>query len=390
MIAGVSAARLADVVPRFHGGRRTAVAAVVAAVALLAGPARAEEPGFTPVKLTVAPIPTFRSGGTETVFGTLRFRGGLVLASHDPRFGSLSGLDLAPDGRLVAIADTGYWFVGRLEEENGRPTGIADAAIAPLLDDAGRPLIGKSHGDAESLRIVPADGRAAAYVAFERSNVVRRYRTPPDFDLAHGEPVALPKPVSRLPRNEGLEAIAVAPKAGPLDGALVLIAEHALDAAGNHRGFIVGGPRSGTFTIVRSGEFDVTDAAFLPGGDLLVLERRFSYSAGVAMRLRRFAGADVKPGAVLDGPVQFEADMRFDIDNMEGLAVRTGEGGETIIDIVSDDNQNHLFQRTILLQFALTGGPVAPSAAAPAVAGPSMEPALPVPPVPRDRPQARN
>jgi hypothetical protein len=37
---------------------------------------------------------------------------------------------------------------------------------------------------------------------------------------------------------------------------------------------------------------------------------------------------------------------------MEGLAVRDGPGGETLITIVSDDNQNRL-QRTLLLQFAL-------------------------------------
>lgn len=375
MTAGVPAAPSPALRHWHRAAVRIGLAGAVAVFATLAASAvETAGPGFVPVKVTAAPILTFRPGGTETVFGALRFRGGLVLSSSDPRFGSLSGLDIAPDGRLVAVADTGYWFVGRLEEKDGRPAGIAEAAIAPLLDEAGRPLTGKAKGDAEALRVVGAGGRATAYVAFERSNVVRRYRTPPDFDLARGDLVALPKPVSRLPANEGLEAVAVTPEAGPLGGALVLIAEHALDAAGNHRGFIVGGPRSGTFTLVRSGAFDVTDAVFVPGGDLLVLERRFSYATGVAMRLRRFAGADLAPGAVLDGPVQFEADMRYDIDNMEGLAVRSGPSGETLIDIVSDDNQNHIFQRTILLEFVLTGGPVPPAAP-------------PLVPVPRPRPR---
>ena len=44
--------------------------------------------------------------------------------------------------------------------------------------------------------------------------------------------------------------------------------------------------------------------------------------------------------------------IHYQIDNMEGLAVRPGENGETLLTIVSDDN-NSLLQRTLLLQFAL-------------------------------------
>ena len=61
MTAGVSAARLAGLVPRGRDGR-LGIASVCAAIALLAGSgAEAAEPGFTPVKVTAAPIPTFRS-----------------------------------------------------------------------------------------------------------------------------------------------------------------------------------------------------------------------------------------------------------------------------------------------------------------------------------------
>jgi hypothetical protein len=359
-----------------------AVARVAAAIFILAAPLAARgsgatESGIVPVEVAAKPIPTFLPGSAETVFGTLEFRGGLVLSSPDRRFGSLSGLDFTADGRLMAVADSGFWFTASLDEKDGRPAAIRNAAIAPLLDDAGRPLRGKLRSDAEGLRL-SADG-SAAYVTFEGNNSVRRYRASPDFARARGEPVAVPKAVARLPRNEGLEAVALPPPGSALAGAVVLFAEHALDAAGNHRGFIVGGPHPGTFTIRRIGEFDLTDAAFLPDGDLLVLERSFSYSAGVAMRLRRFAAADLRPGAVLEGPIQFEAGMRYDIDNMEGLAVHRNEAGETIVDLISDDNNNRLFQRTLLLRFALKGGPVAPS---PVPASPAAE----APPMPRARP----
>ena len=38
---------------------------------------------------------------------------------------------------------------------------------------------------------------------------------------------------------------------------------------------------------------------------------------------------------------------------MEGLAVHRGAGGETIVSMISDDNFNHLLQRTLFLQFTL-------------------------------------
>jgi hypothetical protein len=54
---------------------------------------------------------------------------------------------------------------------------------------------------------------------------------------------------------------------------------------------------------------------------------------------------------MLDGDVLIEADLGFEIDNMEGLAVHQ-DGGQTILTLISDDNFSFI-QRTILLEFAL-------------------------------------
>ena len=64
--------------------------------------------------------------------------------------------------------------------------------------------------------------------------------------------------------------------------------------------------------------------------------------------------ADIKPGAVVDGPILFFADMGYQIDNMEGIAVHRNAANETIITLVSDDNFS-VIQRNLLLQFALVG-----------------------------------
>jgi len=102
----------------------------------------------------------------------------------------------------------------------------------------------------------------------------------------------------------------------------------------------------------RSAEFDVSDAALLPTGDLLLLERKFSWTSGLFIRIRRIAQAEIKAGALVDGPILFEADLGYEIDNMEGLSVHRSARGEIVLTLISDDNFSAL-QRTILLQFTL-------------------------------------
>lgn len=335
------------------GAKRRSIG-FLAAICLvnLTEPASSAEIGFRPIDLQVSQIEAFARGSWATDFGALTFRGGLELTSADPDFGAFSGLEFAPDGSLVAVADTGFWLTAKPVEKDGWLVDLVDARMAPILDRKGKPLRSKLTGDAEALRIVADGNRLEAFVTFEIRNDLRRFVAAPDFAVAPAKPMRLPKWISGLKRNAGLEALAIPRKAGPLRGAIVLVAEHALDAKGNHRGWIVGGRRAGEFSIVRSDAFDITDAAFLPQGDLLILERSFSFLTGAGMRIRRIAAADLLPGATIDGRVLIEANMRHQIDNMEGMALRSGVDGETLIWLISDDNKNFV-QRTILLQFAL-------------------------------------
>jgi hypothetical protein len=134
---------------------------------------------------------------------------------------------------------------------------------------------------------------------------------------------------------------------------LVAISERGLDAHGNLLGFLIG-RRGGAFALKRTDEFDVSDCAVTPRGDLLVLERRFSWTRGVAMRIRSVPLAAIKPGALVDGPELIFGDLGYQIDNMEGLSVHRAPDGTLILTLISDDNFSAL-QRTLLLQFALVG-----------------------------------
>lgn len=286
----------------------------------------------------------------RTRFGALTFRGGLVLTSSAREFGGLSALRMNPDGtQLLALSDKGSWLRGRIVYRDGTPIAITDAEMAPVLGSDGRPITARRGWyDTESLA---DDGSGTLYVGLERVNEILRFDFARDGLRARGQPVPVPPGVKALPFNRGLECLAAPPKGSPLAGALIAISERGLDAAGNIIGFLIG-PGAGTFAVKRSDEFDISDCTILPPGDLLLLERRFSWARGVAMRIRRVPLAEIKPGALLDGTELTFGDMGHQIDNMEGVAVHRAASGDLVLTLISDDNFSPL-QRTLLLQFTL-------------------------------------
>ena len=115
----------------------------------------------------------------------------------------------------------------------------------------------------------------------------------------------------------------------------------------------VGLGKSIPIALTNDGGFDITDAVGLADGRLLVLGRRFRWSEGVKMRIREIPAKLVKPGGLLLGRALLRADLRYEIDNMEGIAVHTDGHGRTVLSLISDDNFNGFLQRTLLLQFEL-------------------------------------
>jgi hypothetical protein len=304
------------------------------------------------VEISSRPIEFFESRDpTRRRFGALEFRGGIELTSSYKEFGGISALRVAADGeRFISVSDKGRWLRGRFVYREGRLAGIADAEMAPVLAADGRPITARGWYDTEAL----ADDGGTLYVGLERVNRILRFDYGRSGLLARGHPVTLPPEIARLPNNRGMECLVVIPKPLPDAGTLLAISERALDAAGNIKGFMIAGPHPGTFSVKRTDDFDVTDCAIGPSGDLFVLERRFSWAAGVAMRVRMIALATVQPGATVDGKTLISADMGYQIDNMEGLAVHRDRAGDTVLTMISDDNFSFV-QRTVLLQFTLAG-----------------------------------
>ena len=327
-----------------------------AQLATQAPPKRAAPDEFSvtaPVTIEVSawPIPAFDPRDPQRKrFGALEYRSGLVLTSRFPGFGGLSAwrwLD-AKGERFISVSDHGSWFTGRILYRGREMSGLADVEAAPLLGPDGRPITARGWFDSEAIAL---DG-PFAYVALERVNQVLRYDFSKGFTRARGEVVPLPPAARKLPNNKGLEALVMVPRGLPLAGTLIAISERGLDRNGNIIGFLIGGPTPGQFSVVRSNNFDVSDAVLLANGELLVLERKFSWLTGVGIRIRRVALKSLAPGAVVDGPSIFEADLGHEVDNMEGIDAHVTPQGDIVLTMVSDDNFSML-QRTLLLQFAL-------------------------------------
>lgn len=314
-------------------------------------PVRAAPAGVERLEISARPIRDFQIGSTETRFGPLEFVGGLELTSTSRDLGALSSFRfLTPGGEFIGVADTGFWFFGTITRDaDGRPAGVADFRMQQMFDRSGEISNRKWEVDAEGLAV--RDG--VATVGFERDHRVAQFRIEPDDMKAAVRELDFLIPLRELRQNRAFETVAPSDPAGRLAGALVVVTEKSLDSNGNAFAAILQGPGRGIFTVRRNGEFDITDGAFLPNGDLLILERSYTMATGVKMRLRRLYGETIAKGAIADGPVLFEADMGYQIDNMEGLDVWTRADGAQMVSLISDDNHS-ILQRNIYLEFVLS------------------------------------
>jgi hypothetical protein len=302
------------------------------------------------IEVNARPLPSFDTRDRQHVrFGSLEYRSGLVLTSRFRGFGGLSGLRLDATGeRFISISDKGNWFTGRIVYNGREMTGLDDVEAAPMLGPDGRPITARGWFDSESIAL---DG-PFVYIGLERVNQLLRFDFSKGFTHSRGEVMPLPPAAKKLPFNKGLEALVMVPKGLPLAGTLIAISERGLDHDGNLMAFLIGGSAPGQFSLRRTDNYDVSDAVLLPSGDLLVLERKFSFLAGIGIRIRRIALESVAPGAVVDGPSIFDADFGHEIDNMEGIDAHVTPEGDIVLTMVSDDNFS-MIQRTLLLQFTL-------------------------------------
>ncbi|HEY7515108.1 MAG TPA: esterase-like activity of phytase family protein, partial [Vicinamibacteria bacterium] len=253
----------------------------------------------------------------------------------------------------VAISDCGYAFTAQLRyDEEGSLVGLDEPRLFPLLGLGGRPL-GRGDVDAEAL---VADG--TSYVAsFEGRHHLWRYPADPPLE---GTPVPVPAPLglASCGSNQGVEA------AVRLDDGRYLLISEGPSPARSAPAWIGSGDTWTTlawplfFADDSPGPFHATGAAILPGGDVLVVERRYP---PLAARLRRVPAEALVRGDLTGTEVARLAPPQ-NVDNFEAVDVLSGPRGETRVLLVSDDNDcvkrgsvRTGLQRTLVLLFDLGG-----------------------------------
>jgi hypothetical protein len=275
-------------------------------------------------------------------FDQLELLGAWRLTSNNSFFGGISSMRVGK-GRFLALSDASYVFRFDFDERQSH---------APLRV---RPLPGiyttrYPDRDAESMTTDPRTGMM--WVGFEASNTIRRYSP----NLGAKRAWVAPTAMARWPDNTGAEAMVRLP-----DGRFLVFAEAAP------------GPEESTEALVFPGDptlhggdsvrfyykpppgYCPTDAALLPDGRVLIINRRFTIMEGVAAKLTIIDPTEIVPDRIVPSMLVASLKPPLRIDNMEALSVEQRHG-RTIVWLASDDNFNPL-QQTLLMKFALNEPP---------------------------------
>jgi hypothetical protein len=288
--------------------------------------------------LRFVPVPLDAGDPRRRRLGALLYLGGWELSSDSPRFGSISALHVE-GGEAIALSDAGTIFRFALPAGQGAER----VRIVPLPSGPG-PATRKSNRDTESMVI---DG-ASLWAGFEHHNMIWRYRR---ADLA-ATASARPEPMRRWRANSGPEAMARL-----ADGRFLVLGEGLNDRHPTSDAVLFDGDPAlaGTPAFLlryrRVPGYRATDAALLPDGRLLILNRRFAWLEGWSAVVTVAGTRGLRAGGTIESREVAALRQPVSVDNMEALSV-TVEHGRTIVWIASDDNFFPL-QRTLLLKFAL-------------------------------------
>jgi hypothetical protein len=297
----------------------------------------ARDPVTPPVlRLSAEPVALYPDLPERRRLGGLTFLGGWVLRGNDPRFGGISAMHVESN-QVSALTDGARLYFFRLPER----AGITDMASKWL---EGAPGTKKELRDSEAMAV----HGSSAWISYERLNAVRRYVRPGWKTAAEARPAAM----RSWPLNAGAEAMLRLP-----DGRFLIFCEGRRNDAGVTPAVLfdgdpaLPGTRAELIGYRAPDGFRITDAAALPDGRLLFLNRRISWLDGIQVKVTIASMPALRAGTVIAGRELAHFGPDVTTDNYEALSV-TQEDGRTILWIASDDNYMS-FQRTLLMKFAL-------------------------------------
>lgn len=268
--------------------------------------------------------------------GELIFAGGWELQSQNTDFFGFSGLDVLPDGRLLTVTDSGSYAIFTPPGRERR------AAIIRGIPSVANRGISKVDRDSESVTSDPASG--LLWVGFEDSNSISRFL--PNFARPDGS--TRPQKMRDWQSNSGAETLLRLS-----DGRFLVLEEanpsHGLLFAGDP---VADGQPVTEFTYRPPDGFRPTDAAQLPDGRILILNRNVTFKLGFETRVTIADPRAIRESEAWPSDTIARLQAPLSVDNFEGIATERREGGKPVIWLISDDNSSVL-QRTLLFRFIL-------------------------------------
>ncbi len=293
-------------------------------------------------KLTIQSTPVLLDSSNPdlTRVGAFTFLGGWSLTSDTRGFGAISALNV--DGRLVtALSDNGMITQFRF----GRFGNVSEAENFRVPDGCGK-LVHKFDNDTEALAHDSDTG--AWWISYEWHNRICRV----DGNLTRAEAVTKPAAIADWPQKKGAETMLRL-----ADGRFLLIAEDVKVGTDPVRAVLFDRDPSDPaavatpFTYRPPDGYKPTDAAQLPDGRILVLNRRFAIPELFTSKVVIVPAIGENPPKILEGRVIATLAPPLIADNFEGISI-TIEEGRPIVWLASDDNFLR-WQRTLLLKFGL-------------------------------------
>ena len=278
--------------------------------------------------------------------GALDYLGGIEIESPDRAFGGFSALHVRGD-RFLLMSDGG----GLVRFAMGADWRIRDASFSDI-GQGPRTGWDKRDRDSESLVVDPATG--THWVGFENVNAIWRY----DRAMTRSTGRTQSATMQNWSRNGGPEAMVRL-----ADGRFIILSESAGRGAPEgsyHAVLFTSDPvdpraRAVRFHYRPPSGFNATDAAQLPDGRLIVVNRRVTFPGGFEAALTVIDPANIGRGAVVEGQeiARFPGGLRsgFGRDNFEAVSV-VREGDDTILWLATDNNMQWP-QRSLLLKFRL-------------------------------------